>query len=772
MKMQLWRCIAVALLAICAACSNKKEGTETADARVSQDEPAEAAGGAKLTGASWEKQAKDLGKLVDLIVAEAAELPREEFDPAALASKLGKDPQKHFEWVRDHTWWVPYRGLLRGSRGVMLDRVGSNLDRAVLLGDLLRRSGHKVRLAHAELTATRARELLDRVRSLPKDRSILNGIRVPSTERQRAIEAAMSRSTQDLEKQIAESRRVSGEATALVRSQTDAILAAVNGSTSSVQAEEKKAIAALQDHWWVEYEQDGKWIALDVLLPQAEANQKIAEAVSTSNWNPEDETPPIPGSDWHAVGLQIVIEKYEAGVTTEIKVLETTIRPAEVLDRPITLAHVPSPWPENVRFLAAEPNAARVAALTVRKWTPLLQIGRDSLAQSGFTNSGDLKSALTDSTAGLVGDQVTSTMDMALGFGGGEAAPSVTAEWIDYEVKAPGEPTQQLRRPVFDLLGPARRAAKFADYVAGAEGPMLQRAEALLSQTTILLQPCDFTEAFVAHLVSASIVANQAALKELSKEPDLEKARNLASTILDRLETWGPLPNFGRLRSALGGNVGDWFIDRPNVLNHRISQLLVGTKVTSIRQLIDVASNGIGARPGASKNSFEIHVQQGVADTVAEMVALGSDLEAAANTASVFGRLASTNSRGLVVGARDDIAVRQLPWPEDETARIAADVGSGYMVLVPRQSVEIDGEQHVGWWRIDPTSGETIGVMDSGFHGAAEDAALRSKLDALHNKLIIAYLGAGAGGVMGGKGLMDLTSLLLTRIFTLMQALE
>lgn len=361
-------------------------------------------------------------------------------------------------------------------------------------------------------------------------------------------------------------------------------------------------------------------------------------------------------------------------------------------------------------------------------------------------------------------------MDMALGFGGGEAAPSVTAEWIDYEVKVPGEPTQHLRRTVFDLLGPARRAAKFADFIASAEGPMLQRAEALLSQTEILLQPCDFTEAFVAHLVSASIVANQAPLKELSKEPDPKKARNLALTTLERMDIWGPLPAFGRWRSALGGNSGDWFIDRPNVLNYRIGQPLVGAKVISTRQLIDVASNGIGARPGASRNSFEIHVIQGVADTVAEVVALGGDLGAAANTASVFGRLASTNSRGFVIDARDDTAVRQLPWPEDETARIAADVGSGYMVLVPRQSVEIDGEQHVGWWRIDPTSGETIGVMDSGFHGEAEDAALRSAIDASRRRLLVAFL--AAGGAAGGSRLMNLTSLLLFRMSDLMSVLS
>ena len=264
MKSRIWQASILAPLIILAGCSGKKDEVESASATADQASLVESSGEVSHV------DVKDLGALVDLIVAEAADLPRAEFDPAALAAKLGKDPQAHFEWVRDHTWWAPYRGLLRGSKGVMLDRVGSNLDRAVLLGDLLRRSGHKVRLAHAELPAARARELLDRVRAFPKDRRILHGLRVPSAERQRAIEAAMSSSTKDVEKQIAESRRVAGEAAALVQSQTDAILAAVKTTTGSTQTEEKKAVAALQDHWWVEYEQDGKWIAMDVLLPQVQ----------------------------------------------------------------------------------------------------------------------------------------------------------------------------------------------------------------------------------------------------------------------------------------------------------------------------------------------------------------------------------------------------------------------------------------------------------------------------------------------------------------------
>jgi hypothetical protein len=48
--------------------------------------------------------------------------------------------------------------------------------------------------------------------------------------------------------------------------------------------------------------------------------------------------------------------------------------------------------------------------------------------------------------------------------------------------------------------------------------------------------------------------------------------------------------------------------------------------------------------------------------------------------------------------------------------RVGADIDAGFMAVVPRKAVEIDGIQRVGWWRVHPLTGETIGVMDTGFH--------------------------------------------------------
>ena len=92
--------------------------------------------------------------------------PRDNFDLPLVARQLGPDAGKLFEWVRDRTVWVPYRGSLRGEMGVLMDRMGNSLDRALLLAALLKASGHTARLAHAELTAEAARAL--QLRNVPK----------------------------------------------------------------------------------------------------------------------------------------------------------------------------------------------------------------------------------------------------------------------------------------------------------------------------------------------------------------------------------------------------------------------------------------------------------------------------------------------------------------------------------------------------------------------------------------------------------------------------
>jgi hypothetical protein len=725
MNSHLWRVPVLALVMLLASCSgkNKDESGEMSD-----EPEASTTTGVDADGGQ-QKQVKNLGALVDLIVAEAAAIPRAEFDPTALAKQLGKDPKAHFEWVRDHTWWAPYRGLLRGSKGVMLDRVGSNLDRAVLLGDLLRRSGHTVRLAHTQLPDVLARDLLGKVRPIPDQRRKPPAPKHESTERQGKIEAILPGHEQSMLQQIADAKKASDEADTLIRSQAGLLFAAVREIATTHVAGDRTASTALQDHWWVEREENGKWIAMDVLLPDARIGNTIATASDRSDWKSADELPQVPESEWHAVQISVVVERYEADTTIESTILETTLRPAVVFDRPVTLSHMPKPWPDSIADPKTDPNALGNAAVNVREWIPFLRVGDELVVQSAFTEGGNLKanplSAASDiSEVGGGGFMVG--FGEALG-GGETASSSITAEWIDYEIRIPGEASQQLRRPIFDLLGPANRAAKASGFDASTNDRLVVRYEALLSSTDILLLPCEFTRLFVTHLQSEGIVNNQAAIKELSLERDHEKAKDLASTILRRIDMWGPLPELAFLRSTLGKEPKDWFINQPNILNYRIGRPVVNGDRVAFRQMIDIASNVTGVRQGASRGMFEVRLHQGVVDTVAEMLALGSTLRMTENTASIFAMSETGPDYGMVIGPRDAEALQDLNWPDDVAARLADNIGAGFVAVAIKAPVLLNGSRRIGWWRVDPASGATVGVMDTGFHAADEDAILRTQ---------------------------------------------
>ena len=50
------------------------------------------------------------------------------------------------------------------------------------------------------------------------------------------------------------------------------------------------------------------------------------------------------------------------------------------------------------------------------------------------------------------------------------------------------------------------------------------------------------------------------------------------------------------------------------------------------------------------------------------------------------------------------------------------------MIVLPKSPQTINGEPHVGWWRINRNTGDALGIMDSGFNqGATEDTVITSR---------------------------------------------
>ena len=104
----------------------------------------------------------------DAVESAALAVAREIDTPETLVAAIGSDPRALLDWVRENTSLVAYAGALRGSTGVLADRMGNSLDRALLLARLVQVAGRQVRLAHGTLDEQTLETLLSRVAMSPR----------------------------------------------------------------------------------------------------------------------------------------------------------------------------------------------------------------------------------------------------------------------------------------------------------------------------------------------------------------------------------------------------------------------------------------------------------------------------------------------------------------------------------------------------------------------------------------------------------------------------
>ncbi|MBM3285179.1 MAG: hypothetical protein FJY81_04840, partial [Candidatus Aminicenantes bacterium] len=141
------------------------ESVRPQEPQESEEEPAGQKGDAVVADA--ELAARRLENTFAALEDAIQRIPRETFDPEAIVQKAGSDAVKLFEWVRDETSIIPYRGSLRGPVGVLMDRRGNSLDRALLLCELLRLAGYEARLARRHLSEEKAATMLKKKESKP-----------------------------------------------------------------------------------------------------------------------------------------------------------------------------------------------------------------------------------------------------------------------------------------------------------------------------------------------------------------------------------------------------------------------------------------------------------------------------------------------------------------------------------------------------------------------------------------------------------------------------
>jgi len=698
--------------------------------------------------AAQNRYARRLTDVASLARAAATRAPRDHDDPAAILATTGNNPASILQWVKNETRLLAYTGTLRGASGVLMDRSGNSLDRALLVADLLRRSGNTVRIARTTLTSQAAAQLrAGSLAAVPKpasasrpDRaSLLQSIGDTGRINPGALDRAVSATIQDDE-------RFEKTVHDLYDRVLPAVTQAVGDDPSRDRAIGAEEESALRDHFWVQRQTPTGWEDLD---PDSSIVGNLAQSTTFG----ADSVPP---DLRHLVTVRVIVETLQAGTLSETSLLERTWMPAELADATLTFAQRVFPEPAVDQLLNdKDPQAAYLAALS-RAWVvePVLSVGGREITDRLFTMTGDARPAdpQTLRELGIGTGGVPSGFGSGIGqlFGGAPASPAgppdeaaspkrISAEWIEFEIKTPGASPERHRRAIFDLVGAAARTAGQPTPPKIDDAVKTQRALALTRSADIFVFGATPAPAWVRRVACEGLAT--------AAEQIANVVRSLSSPIQASIT---PPPNrlalplwSWALSRSTGGNLPHAAPIAPNV-----AVLWQTPDVGSdrVKTVFDVVANA--AAPDAS---FVHRVAQGVLDTVVEH-AIFDDTRDGSNTAALHALDLASHRSWLRLDPNDPVAADRLALSPEAKAGIKKDLAQGKIVIA--RSGQNLGPGQASWWRVDARSGETLGVGETGMGQEFEERA------ALHQTILVGicnffFLGEVIGaGKISAKGVV------------------
>jgi hypothetical protein len=640
------------------------------------------------------------------------EMPRDTWDPDHVVTMVGRDPQRLFRWVQQNTYWIPYHGVLRGPVGVLMDRQGNSLDRAILLATLLQKAGYTVRLAHGELTVQQALENLpglvaERAVGFNQPPHLLqpdSPVRVVATQYQldgSAIEGTLNGYSDRV-------TRLSLEMQQRVARQTERLLRTLNRPFVNEQWTEQSqgAVEALRDHWWVQIQdRDGR--DLDLLSGDGQSALVPArEAVNLAD---------VQAGRSHEIEVRVVTEHWRDGASITRTVLRHKLRPAELIGQPIVLQFWPSDWPSDFRPPGEDRRkAVRVGSLQQHEWRATLLVGPNVAEKAVVTEALHLASD-RNSTPGAGGNPLG-------GLGGAisnalapeKASGELSAVWLEYELLRPGTSSQTIRRTIFDLLGPAARARNASPQLPLTESSRLVRSLSLMMRTEILPVVCRIAPEYVMHLLSESVAANHEVMQSAIKGELNDVSAAIQALSSKSVAGPSPLYNLALARFDLSRVAQHVYVNQPIILTRHVFPMWGGDHA-DVRDTSDIVANATGVDL-LNHDPFATRVEQGVLDTNAERLAIGTG-QIETDTSEAF----DSSSDWSAIASDSNLSTATLE--KDVQAQIASDLHTGYTAVALRKPLARDGEAFSGWWRVDAKTGDTLGVSARGW---GEASAIRT----------------------------------------------
>ncbi|MFN8493940.1 MAG: hypothetical protein U0350_40450 [Caldilineaceae bacterium] len=650
-------------------------------------------------------------------------LDRTQFDLGALGIALGGDPKKITDFVANEIAFEQYPGLLRGAQGALMSRAGNALDQAVLLHRLLTDAGYQAQILHGTLDDQAAETL---VRQMFKPRKAALPLSKDIGKFKQALDALITKSGLP-ETDIAELRGFAARQTPIqatnwfTNTQSDAValqkLLTANGVSLGDPSAVAQLMAEAKDYFWVEYRLSSteKW---QVVQPGFATGAPL-KLKATESFKDESA---LPDALRQRFAVQVSLE-HKVGDEIETKPLFSPLTgtTADLVGKVHTFAIIPD------GIQKASDFADFTAVLQQSNFFfPALD---GKLVKDGqfFDLLGNLipPDVATSPLASVITGVTKSLGQATDALSNADKTPEaqkdtahflLTGLFIDYTFTAPGRETRTFRRTLLDRIGADNRAAKKWTLLH-PDDPTPDLAE-LTTRYTFGLAPGAVPGAYLLDQLLAQLLQTKTLLASmLQGEFQPIKPDNLVKSGLKGVDTtWPGHPSLYTIFDA-GANL--LAASNAHTVIYRSSPGLVVYAQSQfndqMRATIDVVNNErrawalIGDQMVAAPTTL---LATGVWETHTEGILLSPSETAARSTISLFRQAKLNATKLLVLKPTDEAKIARLQIPTSAQMGIQHELQAGNVLVLP-ESMPKDAAQF-GWWRVDPRTGEALGVMDGG----------------------------------------------------------
>ncbi len=650
------------------------------------------------------------------------------FSTSGAVMRVGNDPAALAAFVREKIAYEPYPGSVRGPRGTLAARAGSDWDRALLLRALLAEAGFDSELVVLPRDArARLAVVSSFLSSQGRARTLGVGTRIDMGKLPAPAPLLATHGIKLNNRRL----RISGAATRWQRMLDEGF------DAGWTQAKELKPLLATKararpfDRW----KQELASAAAQRVLLHLPGSRRYLDVSPEGNATAAaakrgKRLKEVPASSIASVQLRVVMNVSSKKETKPFVLLRHEAQLAALLGRNLRVQVIP--------------EASSAPSKSMAKWTPADWYGFvtgckrfQATIESGefwksslvFDRNGHLFTVSHDGrieSAKGIGKNVGGIFGGAFGGGGKEEEkPDTRLESLVLEIdlKLPGRKTVEIRRL---LYGPLRKGVS----------PVVH--------TDINCFPGPVGADTARWFALSAASRNVQAILTISagKNPDRLMRGGRFRVVQRMLQEW-QLARLGLADRVLSSNAGLAFRGGPAVVMKTASMMPVAEpKQVKRRTVIDVAYDGqqlVPRNKAAAGAAFDANVLLGAACTVFE-AQLIREKKPAGNVRGTYGEFqAATISGGKPVVTFAGTLAGASPTALARWG-IAANQRDELLVFPAAKNAR-------SWWSVDPATGVTIGRGDSGEGMAAAEYLNIIKVNLANLKCMVGVFGAYIRGV-------------------------